>query len=350
MRSNSRASSSLTRALATLAVSAVVGMSVAGPASAGETLDAVKARGVLKCGTMLDTPGYGFPDSNGVPRGMDVDFCRALAAAVLGDPSKVDFVPLTTQTRFPALQSKEVDVLFRETTITFTRDTALGFLSGPYTVIDGQGMMVPKKLGVTKPTDLDGATVCVVPGSNSELNVGDFFATHNMKFTPISIENMDDMRRAFFAGRCDVFTADRTFLGSIRSVAQNPDDYVVLDETIAKSPLGPQVRQGDDQWYNIVRWVVFAPMIAEEMGITSANAADMADKGGPNVKRLLGKQAGFSKGLGIGDDWALNLIKAVGNYEEMYERNLGMKSALKLKRGENNLYNKGGLLYAPPML
>ena len=320
-------------------------------ANAGPTLDAVKERGVLKCGTAIDVPGFGYPDSDGVLHGMDVDYCKAVAAAVLGDATKVDFIPLTTQTRFPALQSGEVDVLFRQVTTTFTRDTSLGFLSGPYTVIDGQGMMVPKSLGVTKATELDGATVCVTPGTNSELNIGDFFRAHGMKFTSIAMDSFDDMRRAFFSGRCDVFTSDRTYLGSIRVLSKNPDDFVVLNDVIAKSPLAPVVRQGDDEWYNIIRWVVYAPMIAEEFGVTSENVDEMlASSTSPRVQRLLGKQEGFAKGLGLSDDWAYNIVKMVGNYAELYDQNLGMKSSLKLDRGANNLYLNGGLLYPPPFL
>lgn len=329
--------------------SAFAAILMCAPASAGETLDAIKARGIVKCGTMFDTPGYGFPDSSGVPHGMDVDMCRGVAAAVFGDSSKVEFVPLTTQTRFPALQSKEVDVLFRQTTVTFTRDTGIGFLSGPYYVIDGQGIMVPKRLGITASNQLDGATICLVPGSNSELQISDYFRSNNMKFTPISMENMDDIRRAFFSDRCDVFSADRTFLASARAVAKNPDDYVILDETIGKSPLGPQVRQGDDEWYNIIRWVVFAPMVAEELGITAANADEVAQTGGPIAKRFLGQDKGFYEKFGLPDNWAISVVKSIGNYEELFERNLGMQSALKLDRGVNKLYNNGGLLYTPPV-
>ncbi|MCR8547527.1 amino acid ABC transporter substrate-binding protein [Salipiger sp. P9] len=338
--------SSSGRALTAAAVTACL----ATPVLADQTLDAVKERGVLKCGTALDVPGFGYPDSNGVPGGMDVDYCKALAAAVLGDAEKVEFIPLTTTTRFPALQSGEVDVLFRQVTTTFTRDTSLGFLSGPVTVFDGQGIMVPKALGVTKATELDGATVCVTPGSNSELTIGDYFRANGMEFKPISMDNFDEMRSAFFSGRCDVFTSDRTYLGSIRSVAENPDDYVVLDETLAKSPLAPVVRQGDDQWYNIVRWTVYAPMIAEEIGITSENVDDKLSEGAPMIQRFLGKQAEFFEGIGLEDDWAYNVVKSIGNYGELYERNLGAGSAIGLDRGDNNLYFNGGLHYPPPLL
>ncbi|RWR27742.1 amino acid ABC transporter substrate-binding protein [Sinirhodobacter populi] len=323
----------------------------AATAHAGETLDAVRERGVVRCGAPLDVPGFGFSDSNGQLSGLEVDYCRAVAAAVLGDSAKVEIVPLTPQTRFPALQSGEVDVAFRSTTLTFTRDTTLGFLFGPYSLYDGQGVMVPASLGATKIEDLDGATICVVPGSNSELTIGDYFRAHNLSFTPISIENSDDLRRAFLAGRCDVFTSDRSYLAVIRSVAPNPDDYVVLDETIAKSSLAPIVRQGDDQWYNIIRWITYAPLVAEELGVSSANADDLrANSPSPTIGRFLGKQADFANGLGLDDAWAYNIVKAVGNYAEIYDRNLGEASPIKLKRGDNQLYKDGGLHYPPPFL
>lgn len=335
-----------------LVIAALAGlglMATAGLASAETTLETVKARGTLKCGTAVDIPGFGYPDSNGVVHGMDVDYCKAMAAAVLGDPTKVEFIPLTGTTRFPALQSGEVDVLFRQVTTTFSRDTSLGFVTGPTTVFDGQGIMVPTSLGVTKASELDGATVCLTPGSNSELTIGDFFKTHGMTFKTISIDNNDEMLKAFFSGRCDVYTSDRSYLGIIRSVSADPSAYVVLDDVLSKSPLAPVVRQGDDQWYNILRWTVFAPMIAEEYGITGENVDEMkASSESPVVKRFLGGQADFSKGLGLSDDWAYNVVKAVGNYGQMFERNLGKDSAIGMERGANNLYLNGGLIYTPP--
>lgn len=337
------------RSLTSMVVLAVTAYSVS--AHAVSTLEAVKARGTLRCGTMNDTPGFGSPDANNQLRGMEVDYCRVMAAAVLGDAKKVSFVPLTTQNRFPALQSGEVDVLFRETTVTFSRDTSLGFLSGPPTVYDGQGLMVPASLGIKKVKDLDGASVCVVPGTNSELNISNFFTSQGMKYKPVSIESIDEMRRAFFAGRCDVFSSDRTFLASVRSVAKKPDSYVILPTVIAKSPLAPMVRQGDDQWYNILRWVVYAPMMAEEFGVTKANVDTIRSTTvDPVIKRFLGSEAGFSKGLGLKDDWAYQIVKQVGNYGELYESDLGMKSPLKLERGTNRLAKDGGLLYVPPFI
>lgn len=321
-------------------------------AHAGPTLDAVKARGTLRCGAMLDVPGFGYVDKNGTPQGFEIDHCRALAAGVFGDAKKVEIVPLSHNTRFPALQSGEVDVLFRQTTVTFNRDTTLGFLFGPVSIYDGQGVMVPAKLGIKKLSELDGAAVCVVPNSNSELTIGDFFRANKLTFRPVSIENHDEIRKAFFAGRCDVFTADRAFLASIRSVAPNPDDYVILDETVAKSPISPIVRQGDDQWYNIVRWVTYAPQIAEELGLDSSNIKSgvNAETNNPQLRRFLGQEKGSGKGIGLSDDWAVNIVSQVGNYAEIYDRSIGLKSPLKLPRGQSELYTKGGLIYPPPFL
>jgi general L-amino acid transport system substrate-binding protein len=319
-------------------------------AEAGPTLDAVRARGTVRCGTEIDAPGYGAPDSKGVLQGMDVDFCRAVAAAVFGDAAKVTFVPTSIVNRFSVLQSGDIDVLIRETTWLFGRDTQMGLIFGPIFFYDGQGVMVPKKLGAKSMADLNGANVCVFPGSNSELNVADYFRTRSMQYTPISIDNMDSMRRTFFAGRCDVFTADRSALASIRSTSAAPDDYVILPEILAKSPLGPVVRQGDDQWLNIVKWVVYATFLAEEKGLTSANVEGGLESRDPEVQRMLGKTPGLSKQLGLEDNWALMVIKQLGNYSEIYERTVGPDTPLKLERGLNRLWKDGGLLYAAPFL
>jgi general L-amino acid transport system substrate-binding protein len=336
--------------LIAFAALAVMALLAGGEARAGQTLDAVHARGTLRCGTENDTPGSGAPDSAGNLHGIDIDYCRAVAAAVFGDASKVTFVNTSVLNRFSVLQSGDVDVLIRETTNLFTRDTQIGLIFGPTIVYDAQGALVPTKLGVKTLADLDGASVCVYPGSNSELNIADYFRTHGLKYTPISIDSADAMRRTFFEGRCDVFTGDRLMLSSNRSLAPTPADYVLMPELLAKSPLGPVVRQGDDQWLNIVKWVVYVTFIAEEKKLTSANVDEGLGSKDPEVLRMLGKTPGYAKQLGLADDWALRVIKAVGNYAEIYDRNLGEGSVLKLPRGLNKQWSDGGLLFAPPFL
>lgn len=320
------------------------------PARAASTLDTVRARGVLRCGTENDTPGSGAPDSNGVLQGIDVEYCRGLAAAVFGDPAKVEFVHTTVLGRFTVLQSGDVDVLIRETTDLFSRDTQIGLIFASIIMFDAQGALVPAKLGAKSVSDLDGATICVYPGSNSELNIADYFRTRKLKYTPISIDNADALRRAFFEGRCDVFTGDRLMLTSSRSIAKVPADYVLMPDLIAKSPLGPVVRQGDDQWLNLVKWVVNVTVLAEEKGITRANVESQKASPDPEVRRMLGGTPGLSKQLGVGDDWAFQVIKAVGNYGEIYDRTLGEGSSLKLPRGLNKLWSDGGLIYSPPFM
>jgi general L-amino acid transport system substrate-binding protein len=328
-------------------LAALLGATVA--AEAGPTLDAVKGRNMLKCGVAGDAPGFSAPDSKGAMTGLDAGVCRAIAAAVLGDAGKVQFVPTNTQTRFPTLQSGEIDVLSRTATMTFTRDTTLGLLFGPPVFYDGQGLMVAKKLGVKSAKELNGATVCVSPGTTSELNLADYFRANNMQFKPVVIENLDQVRSTFFSGRCDVMTDDRSTLASNRTVAPNPDDYVILPETISKEPLAPVVRQGDDQWYTILRWVVYAMITAEELGVTQANVDEKKASGTPEVKFLLGSDEAASKGLGLKGDWAYQVIKQVGNYGEVYNVSVGDASPLKLSRGINELWTKNGLLYAPPI-
>jgi general L-amino acid transport system substrate-binding protein len=318
-------------------------------ALAGPTLEAVKARGILKCGIAGDAPGFSAPDSKGVMKGLDADICRAVAAAVLGDANKVQFTPLTSQTRFPALQAGEIDLLSRTATMTFTRDTSLGLLFAPVVFYDGQGVMVAKKLGVNSAKDLNGATICVQPSTTTELNLADYFRANNLKFTPVVIESLDQARNTFFAGRCDAITDDRSSLASDRTVAPNPDDYMILPETISKEPLAPVVRQGDDQWYAVVRWTIYALIAAEELGVTKQNAREKLKNGSPEVQFLLGKDTGSSRGLGVGSDWAYKAIEQVGNYGEIYENGLGDKSPLKIPRGLNKLWTDGGLMYAPPI-
>ena len=332
------------------ATAAVAALAFAVPVQAGPTLDAIKARGVVHCGVNTGLVGFSQPDAQGVWRGLDADVCRAVAAAVLGDGSKVKFFPYNAQQRFPALQSGEVDVLSRNTTWTLTRDTALGLNFVGVTYYDGQGFMVPKKLGVKSAKELNGATVCVQPGTTTELNLTDYFRATSMQFKPVVIQELAEVEKAFFEGRCDVYTTDASGLASTRAAkAGNPDDYLILPEIISKEPLGPAVRHGDDEWFDIVKWTVNALLEAEEYDVTQANVAQMkASSNDPNVKRLLGATPGMGKALNLSEDWAVNAIKAVGNYGEIFERNVGASTPLKLARGLNALWTKGGLMYGMP--
>jgi general L-amino acid transport system substrate-binding protein len=322
----------------------------AGAAYAGKDLDAIKARGSLICGVSTGVAGFAAADSQGKWTGIDVDTCRAIAAAIFGDADKVKFVPTTAQQRFTALQSGEVDLLVRTTTWTLTRDTALGFDFTGVNYYDGQGFMVNKKLGVKSAKELNGATVCVQPGTTTELNLADYFRANKMTFKPVVIEKVEEVRAAFFAGRCDVFTTDASGLYSTRAAnAPNPDDYVILPEIISKEPLGPLVRHGDNQFADIVRWTLFAQIEAEEYGITSKNVDEMMKSDNPAIKRILGVTPGMGKALGVDEKWVYNIIKQVGNYGEMFDRNVGMGSPLKIARGQNALWTQGGLQYAPPI-
>ncbi|MEM8974736.1 MAG: amino acid ABC transporter substrate-binding protein [Pseudomonadota bacterium] len=316
-------------------------------AFAGAGFDAIKKRGELLCGVSGALGGFSLPDSKGVMQGLDADVCRAVAAAI---GTKVKFVPLTAQQRFTALQSGEVDILSRNTTWTLTRDTALGLNFTAITYYDGQGFMVPKKLGVKSAKELDGATVCVQPGTTTELNLADYFRGNNMKYTPVVIEGTQETNAAFFSGRCDVITTDASGLASIRAndaPKGKSGDYVILPEIVSKEPLGPVVRHGDDQWLDIVKWVVFAMLEAEEYGITQGNVDKMAaESKNPGIQRLLGKTPGMGKNLGLPEDWAAKAIKAVGNYGEVWERHI---PPLGLPRGVNKSWRDGGLMYAPPV-
>ncbi len=334
----------------TAAAATVAALAFAGPAFAGPTLDAIKQRGEVRCGVNTSLAGFSQPDAQGRWTGLDVDVCRAIAAAVLGDGGKVKFMPYNAQQRFPALQSGEVDILSRNTTWTLTRDTALGLNFAGVTYYDGQGFMVPAKLGVKSAKELNGATVCVQPGTTTELNLADFFRAKKMQFKPVVIQELAEVEKAFFEGRCDVYTTDASGLASTRAAkAGNPADYIILPEIISKEPLGPAVRHGDDQWFDIVKWTVFALLEAEEYGITKANADQMkASSTDPNVKRLLGATPGMGKALNLSEDWALNAVKAVGNYGEIFERNVGKTTPLKLERGLNALWTQGGLMYGMP--
>jgi len=322
----------------------------AGAAQAGPDLDAIKARGSIICGVTTGVAGFSTADSQGKWTGLEVDVCRAVAAALLGNADKVKYVPTTAQQRFTALQSKEIDLLSRTTTWTLTRDTALGFDFTGVTYYDGQGFMVAKKLGVKSAKELNGATVCVQPGTTTELNLADYFRANKMTFKPVVIESVEEIRQAFFSGRCDVYTTDASGLYGTRATnAPKPDDYLILPEIISKEPLGPVVRHGDNQWGDIVRWTLYAMVEAEEYGITSKNVDEMLKSDNPNIKRILGVTPGMGKALGVDEKWVYNIIKQVGNYGESFERNVGMETPLKIERGQNALWTKGGLQYAPPI-
>lgn len=318
-------------------------------AFAGETLEAVKKQGFIKVGVNQGLYGFGMADENGEWKGLDVDTGRAIAAAVFGDPSKVKFIPLTAVQRFTALQSGEVDLLCRNATRTLSRDTALGLDFAHVNYYDGQGFLIPKKLGVKSAKELDGATVCVLPGTTTEQNAADFFRSNNMKWKPVVIESTPELNKAFFAGRCDCLTSDSSQLAGIRAVAPNPDDYMILPEIISKEPLSPAVRHGDDQWHDIVDYCVLAMISAEEMGINSKNVDEMLKSNDPKVKRFLGVTPGNGKALGLDEKWAYNIVKMVGNYGEVFARNVGPDTPLGLERGLNALWTDGGLMYAPPL-
>src|SRR5229473_626089 len=323
---------------------------IAGAAQAGATFDAVKKNGVITCGVSTGLAGFSLADSQGKYTGLDVDFCRQLAAAVFGDANKVKFVPLSAQQRFTALQSGEVDLLARNTTWTLQRDTQAGLTFAPVNFYDGQGFMVFKKLGVKSAKELNGATVCVQPGTTTELNLADYFRANKMTFKPVVIEKVEEVRGAFFSGRCDVFTTDASGLYSTRAAnAPNPDDYVVLPEIISKEPLAPAVRHGDNQFADIVRWTQYAMLEAEEYGISSKTVDEMLKSENPTIKRILGVTPGMGKALGVDEAWVVNIVKQVGNYGESFERNVGSGSILKIDRGLNNLWTKGGIQYAPPI-
>lgn len=325
------------------------GLALAAPALAGPTLDAVKARGSVKCGMAAGgTPGFMAPDSKGEWQGFNVEICRAVAVALFGDPKKIEIVPATSANRFTALQAGEMDILLNNVTVTLGRDTQLGFNFAPVVFYDGQGFLAPKKLGVQAASGLNGATVCVLPGTTTELNLADYFRKTGMTFTPVVIESQDEIRSAYFSGRCDVMTNDRSSLASIRSLAPTPDDHVVLPDVISKEPLAPTIRQGDEQWSNIVRWAVNALVEAEESGITSKNVDDMMKSTDPGIRRFLGVTTGLGAAIELDEKWAYKVVKALGNYGEIYDRTLGPSTPIGLARGVNALWTKGGLIYSPP--
>jgi general L-amino acid transport system substrate-binding protein len=328
-------------------------LALAASAASAATLDDVKARGHLKCGVNTSLAGFSAPNDKGEWTGLDVDFCRAVAAAIFGDGDKVNFTALSAKDRFTALQSGEVDVLSRNTTWTINRDTALGFNFAGVTYYDGQGFMINAKQlpGVNSALQLSGASVCVQAGTTTELNLADYFSANNMEYNPVVFEKFEEANAAYDAGRCDAYTTDQSGLYAVRLQMASPDDHVVLPEIISKEPLGPSVRQGDDQWFDIVKWTYFALLNAEEAGVTQANVEEMKNSTSPDIRRLLGTESETKIGtdLGLGNDWVVNIIKATGNYGEIFERNVGTGSPLKISRGVNALWTKGGLQYGMPI-
>jgi len=322
---------------------------VAASASAA-TLDDVKERGTLNCGVVTGLAGFGAPDANGVWTGFDVSICRAVAAAVLGDKDAVEFVPTTGQTRFTALASGEIDLLARNTTWTFSRDTDLKFDFIGVNYYDGQGFLIPKELGVASAKDLDGATVCIQTGTTTELNLADFFRVNNISYEPVPIETNAEGQQQYLAGACDVYTTDASGLAATRATFENPGDHVLLPEIISKEPLGPLVRHGDSEWADIARWTLNALISAEELGISSSNVAELsaAPTDNPEVNRLLGTEGELGAMIGLDADWAVAAISAEGNYGEIFEKNIGENTPIGLARGLNAQWTEGGLLYSPP--
>jgi general L-amino acid transport system substrate-binding protein len=335
---------------ALLAASALAVAASPGPVKAGASFDAVKSKGFVQCGVSTGVAGFSNPDDAGKWSGIDVDVCRAIAAAVFGDSEAVKYTPLTAKERFTALQSGEVDVLSRNTTWTVNRDSALGLDFTAVTYYDGQGFMVPKSLGVKSALELDGASICVQTGTTTELNLADYFRANNMSFSPVVFERQEEAVAAYEQGRCDAYTTDKSGLYSSRAGLANPDDHVVLPETISKEPLGPVVRHGDNEWGDVVRWTLFAMLEAEEYGVSSQNVDDMkANSTNPGIRRLLGVEGDLGQGLGLPNDWAYQIVKQVGNYGEIFENNVGMSTPLKIERGLNAQWKDGGLQYAMPV-
>jgi len=330
-----------------LAVAAFASLLATSAALAQSTLEAVQKKGFVQCGVNVGLAGFSQPDSQGVWKGIDVDLCRAVAAAVFGDAGKVRFTPLTAQQRFTALQSGEIDILSRNTTWTITRDTSLGLNFVGVNYYDGQGFMVPAKKKVKSARQLNGATVCVQPGTTTELNLADYFRTHNMKFKPVVIEKLEEVLNAYFSGRCDVYTTDVSGLVAVRaSRAPKPAEHVILPEVISKEPLGPAVRHGDDRWFDVVKWSLFAMIEAEELGLGSKNIEQQAGSPNPSIQRFVGASGDIGKMLGLDNRWAVNIVKQVGNYGESFDANL---KPLGFERGLNRLWTQGGLMYAPPV-
>lgn len=335
------------RLLSTLAVAGAIGL-VAGGAQAAK-LDQIKSKGFVTCGVSQGLPGFSTPDDKGNWTGLDVDLCRAVAAAIFNDATKVKFTPLSAKDRFTALQSGDIDVLSRNTTWTMSRDTQLGLNFAGVNYYDGQGFMIRKDKKVNSALELSGASVCTQTGTTTEQNLADYFRANNMTYEVIAFATNDEVVKAYDAGRCDALTTDRSGLAGERLKLTNPDDHVVLPEVISKEPLGPVVAHGDDQWLDVVKWTLFAQINAEELGVNSKNVDEQMKSANPEVKRLLGTEGNFGEMLGLNKDWVVQIVKLVGNYGEAYDRNVGPGTPLKLERGTNALWNKGGLQYAPPI-
>jgi general L-amino acid transport system substrate-binding protein len=330
---------------------AAMGVCAAGGAlaQASGTLAQVKSKGIVTCGVGPGLAGFGMPDAQGNWSGLDVDLCRAIAAAVFDDPAKVKFVPLSAKDRFTALQSGEVDLLSRNTTWTMSRDTSLGLNFAGINYYDGQGFMVRKKLGIDSALKLAGASICTQQGTTTELNLADYFRNNKMKYEVVAFASNDETVKAYESGRCDAFTTDASGLYAERLKLSDISEHIVLPEIISKEPLGPVVRHGDDGWLDIVKWTHFAMLNAEELGVTKANAAEMLKSENPEIKRLLGTEGKFGEAVGLSNDWAYRIVKHMGNYGESFEKNVGQGSLLKIARGQNALWTKGGLQYAPPI-
>jgi general L-amino acid transport system substrate-binding protein len=335
------------RVISTLAL--VAALAFTASAAFAQTLAAVKSRGILNCGGNGTLAGFGLPDAQGNWTGLDVDFCRALAAAIFDDSKKVKFVPLSAKDRFTALQSGEVDVLARNTTWTSSRDTSLGLNFTGVNYYDGQGFMVRKSLKVNSALELNSAAVCVQQGTTTELNLADYFRANKMTLKTVNFATADEAIKAYDAGRCDAYTTDASGLYAERLRLAQPNDHIVLPEIISKEPLGPSVRHGDDQWFDIVKWTHYAMLNAEEAGITSKNLDEMMKSSNPDIRRILGVEGNYGEQLGLTKDWAARIIKQVGNYAEVFDRNVGEGSPLKIARGLNRLWTKGGIQYAPPI-
>jgi general L-amino acid transport system substrate-binding protein len=332
------------------AVTLALGLGAGAASAAGSpTLERVKKNGFLRCGVNEGLPGFANPDAKGNWSGLDVDFCRGIAAAIFNDPKKVRFTPTSAKVRFTALQAGEFEVLSRNTTWTISRDTQLGLAFVGVMYYDGQGFLVPKKLNVTSAKQLNGANVCTNTGTTTELNLADYFRANNLKYKVIAFERNNEVIAAYDNGRCDAYTTDGSGLYAERLKLKKPDDHIILPEIISKEPLGPAVNQGDQQWEDLVRWTLFALINAEELGVTSKNVDQMVKSQNPEVRRLLGVEGAFGESMGLSKDWVVRIVKGVGNYGEMFERNVGQGSPLKIKRGLNALWNKGGLQYAPPV-
>ncbi|MFA5121475.1 amino acid ABC transporter substrate-binding protein [Zavarzinia sp.] len=334
--------------LSQFTIGALLALGTVTAAQAG-TLDDVKKKGFVQCGVSAGLAGFSAPDDKGNYSGIDVDVCRAVAAAVFSDATKVKFTPLTAKERFTALQSGEVDLLSRNTTWTLNRDTAQGLSFTGVTYYDGQGFMVRKSLGITSAKQLDGASICTETGTTTELNLSDFFKTNGLKYTVVALGSNSEAVAAYDSGRCDAYTTDASGLYATRIALSKPDDHMVLPEIISKEPLGPVVRQGDSQWFNVVKWSLFAMVAAEDYGLTAANVEEQKKSStNPEVRRMLGVEGEFGTPMGLSNDWAYQIVKQVGNYGEIFDRNVGEGSPLKIARGINALWNKGGLQYAPP--